>query len=165
MCCLTVALQITFVGQIRSVSKQTTNITYKLDDGTGLIDVKQWLDSDAPEESAKDELSDNTYVRVWGRIKAFNGKKHVGAHVIRPVTDFNEIAMHLLEATYVHLYFTRGPPESIQNGNAQAGGGMFVDQGQGAPTTHAGGKPLPASLSATARRVFQTLQNAPQNNE
>ena len=39
--------QITFVGQIRTISTQATNITYKLDDGTGLIEVKQWIDSDA----------------------------------------------------------------------------------------------------------------------
>lgn len=78
--------------------------------------------------------------------------------------------MHLLEATYVHLYFTRGPIDSNGNTNAAGagGGGMFVDQ-QGyngnTAANGAGGKPLPSSLSATARRVFQQLQNAPQNNE
>jgi len=158
--------QITFVGQIRNVSTQATNITYKLDDGTGLIEVKQWIDTDAPAETSKTQLQENTYVRVWGRLKAFNNKRHVGAHVIRPVTDFNEINMHLLEATYVHLYFTRGPPESLQPGIARGGdsNGMFVEQTGTNGFANGGGKQLPA-MSATARRVFNQLQAAPQNNE
>jgi replication factor A2 len=160
--------QITFVGQIRTISTQATNITYKLDDGTGLIEVKQWIDSDAPAETAKPPLQENTYVRVYGRLKPFNNKRHVGAHVVRPITDFNEINMHLLEATYVHLYFTRGPPESLQGAGGGGGNAMFVEPSGygGAANGAAGGgrKPLP-HMSATARRVFNQLQSAPQNNE
>jgi replication factor A2 len=160
--------QITFVGQIRTISTQATNITYKLDDGTGLIEVKQWIDSDAPAETAKPPLQENTYVRVYGRLKPFNNKRHVGAHVVRPITDFNEINMHLLEATYVHLYFTRGPPESLQGAGSRGGNAMFVEPsgygGAANGTAGGGGKPLP-HMSATARRVFNQLQSVPQNNE
>lgn len=162
--------QVTFIGQIRMLSTQATNLTYKLDDGTGLIEVKQWLDSDAEPAAEAAALRENAYVRVWGRLKAFNNKRHVGAHVIRPITDFNEISMHLLEATSVHLYFTRGPPESLQPGSgaAAAGGeksGMFVEQDKGAGAgAVAGGRSLP-SMSAAARKVFTQLNSAPQNNE
>jgi replication factor A2 len=113
-------------------------------------------------------LQENTYVRVYGRLKPFNNKRHVGAHVVRPITDFNEINMHLLEATYVHLYFTRGPPESLQGAAGGGGNPMFVEAGGfgGAANGAAsgGGKPLP-HMTATARRVFNLLQSAPQNNE
>jgi replication factor A2 len=113
-------------------------------------------------------LQENTYVRVYGRLKPFNNKRHVGAHVVRPITDFNEINMHLLEATYVHLYFTRGPPESLQGAAGGGGNPMFVEAGGfgGAANgaTSGGGKPLP-HMTATARRVFNLLQSAPQNNE
>jgi replication factor A2 len=162
-----ILLQVTFVGQIRSISTQATNITYKLDDGTGLIEVKQWVDPDAPADSAKSLLQENTYVRVFGRLKPFNNKRHVGAHVLRPVTDFNEINTHLLEATYVHLYFTRGPPETLQSaGGAGGANSMFVESSGsgGAANGGVGGKPLP-HMSATAKRVFTLLQSAPQNNE
>ncbi|KAI9736417.1 MAG: replication factor A protein 2 [Claussenomyces sp. TS43310] len=162
--------QITFVGQIHSTSTQTTNVTYKLDDGTGMIEVKQWIDSDAPEVSGRSALQDDSYVRVWGRLKAFNNKRHVGAHVIRPVTDMNEISMHLLEATYVHLYFTRGPPEALQpgaNGGGEGGGGgIFVDQGgDGEAAPHANSNVDLRRMSPAAKKVFALLQNAPQNNE
>jgi replication factor A2 len=160
--------QITFVGQIRTISTQATNITYKLDDGTGLIEVKQWIDSDAPAETANPPLQENTYVRVYGRLKPFNNKRHVGAHVVRPITDFNEINMHLLEATYVHLYFTRGPPEGLQGAGGGGGNAMFVEPsgygGAANAATSARGKPLP-HMSATAKRVFNQLQSAQLNNE
>ncbi|OBT57552.1 hypothetical protein VF21_03424 [Pseudogymnoascus sp. 05NY08] len=162
--------QITFVGQVRAISVQATNQTFKLDDGTGLIEVKVWLDVDAGPSPTISSIKENTYVRVLGRLKAFNNKKHVAAHVVRPVTDFNEINAHLLEATYVHLYFSRGPPESLQAGGGAdggAGGGLFVDQGDGASRAAPaapGGRQLP-QLSAVAKKVFNLLSTAPQNNE
>jgi len=64
----------------------------------------------------KAATKEGEYLRVFGRLKAFNNKRHVAAHVIRPITDYNEGQYHLLEATAVHLYFTRGPPEEASNG-------------------------------------------------
>lgn len=169
----------TFVGQIRNISTQTTNITYKLDDGTGTVEVKQWIDTDAGGNNAMDtslgptdgssavKLAENEWARVWGRLKAFNNKRHVGAHVIRPIADKMEITHHLLEATYVHLYFVRGPLES--------GGGKTADQsgagaGAGPNGTEGGSMAGPrvaqlASLSMEARRVYQMLKSSPQSNE
>ncbi|KFX97159.1 hypothetical protein V490_02937 [Pseudogymnoascus sp. VKM F-3557] len=148
--------QITFVGQVRAISVQATNQTFKLDDGTGLIEVKVWLDVDAGPSPTISSIKENTYVRVLGRLKAFNNKKHVAAHVVRPITDFNEINAHLLEATYAG-----------GGGEAGAGGGLFVDQGDGtggAAAVARGGRPLP-QLSAVARKVYNLLNTAPQNNE
>ncbi|KAI4138086.1 MAG: hypothetical protein L6R39_006970, partial [Caloplaca ligustica] len=90
--------QVTLVGQIRNISAQTTNITYKLDDGTGTVEVKQWVDIDATAtsvgESTKPEtkgLVVNEWVRVWGRLKALNNRRLVAAHVMRPLSDKMEI--------------------------------------------------------------------------
>ncbi|KUJ16194.1 replication protein A, subunit RPA32 [Mollisia scopiformis] len=161
--------QLSFVGQINMISCQATNNTFQIDDGTGVIDVKQWIDSDQLPEHARPLPKEGEYVHVWGRLKAFNNKRHVGSHVIRPVSDFNEVSCHLLEATAVHLYFVRGPPPGPHDGAMKDGGGaqgMFVDSyGGAAPQTNGGGKQLPAKLSATARKVFQLLQSSPQNNE
>ncbi|RDW80471.1 putative replication protein A subunit [Coleophoma crateriformis] len=154
--------QLTFIGQIQSISAQATNTTFKLDDGTGLIEVKQWVDSDADPENARPQPKEGDYIHVWGRLKAFNNKRHVGAHVIRPIIDFNEISMHLLEATAVHLYFTRGPLESGAV-KQEGGNGMFVGESGGMPAT-TGGKQLP-NMSKEAKRVYELLLSAPQNNE
>lgn len=161
--------QVTIVGQVRSVNPQSTNITYRLDDGTGTMDVKKWVDPDK-QEDAEPKFELDQWVRVWGRLKAFNQKRHVGAHFIRAIDRFDEVNYHLLEASYVHLYYTKGPlggdPQQQQqqagDGNAGAGDSMFVDQPGGA------GGEQSAKLGAcgpVARKVFQFLQNAPGGNE
>ncbi|CAD6580767.1 MAG: replication factor A protein 2 [Alectoria sarmentosa] len=159
--------QVSFVGQIRNISTQTTNITYKIDDGTGTIEVKQWIDADATMDTTSDstiskpKLIENEWARVWGRLKAFNNKRHVGAHVIRPIADKMEITYHLLEATYVHLYFIKGPIDQIK---VEGGGDASeVSYGGGGDTGMKGAQIM--NLSVAARRVFQTLKNSPQNNE
>ncbi|KAL8848176.1 MAG: hypothetical protein Q9221_006784 [Calogaya cf. arnoldii] len=154
--------QITFVGQIRNISTQTTNITYKLDDGTGTVEVKQWIDSDSAMDLGGSKnssgLVEDGWARVWGKLKAFNNRRHVGAHVIRPVADKMEITHHLLETTYVHLYFTRGPLEPSggkgANGGHMNGGEMNMGGTGGMP-----------NVGPNARRVLQCLKETPQNNE
>ena len=154
--------QITVVGQVRSVHPQATNVTYKIDDGTGVTDVKKWIDAEKSETEGDAKFAPDTYVRVFGRLTSFNGKKHVGAHFIRAIEDFNEVNYHLLEATYVHLYVTKGAPG--QRGDQQnAGGdgdGMFVDGGNGAGAG-AGVRQAPPRLklcSKTAQTVFNYMQ-------
>lgn len=162
------ATQVTFVGQVRNISQQTTNVTYKLDDGTGTIEVKVWVDMDAlnnPEEGeGKAKVVEQGYARVWGRLKVFGNKRHVGANVVRPIQDYNEIQYHLLEATVVHLHFTRGPPESLQaksgaNGMANGAGAQQQQMGGDA------GAPALPPMSPSARRVYQTMRTTPQTNE
>ncbi|KAI9649871.1 Replication factor A protein 2 [Ciborinia camelliae] len=161
--------QLSFVGQVHSISTQTTNNTYKLDDGTGLIEVKQWIDSEAEPENAKPVPQEGQYIHVWGRLKSFHDKRHVGAHIIRPVTDMNEVTYHGLEATLVHLYFTRGPIEAAGAMKKEGGDGMFVDSyggnNMGAGNMAAAGRVLPAKITPHARAVFNLLQSEPQNNE
>lgn len=156
--------QVTFVGQIRNISTQATNVTYRLDDGTGTMEVKVWVDSsesNGPDNpgSMHAKLHENAYCRAWGRLKTF-GKRHVVAHVIRPITDYNEISYHLLEATAVHLHFTKGPVDSLQKGGANG-----THAGQNGVSGGAGGSKLPATASAGARKVYQCIQNTPQTNE
>jgi replication factor A2 len=155
--------QLTFVGQIRNISSQTTNITYKLDDGTGSIEVKQWVDSDAMDRAdpIKAKLVEGTYCRAWGKLKSFSDRKHIGAQIIRPVEDMNEISYHLLEATAVHLHFTKGP----LTGGAGAGGAPAAQQQQQeAAGGNYGGAEL-AGYSNVAKRVFQFMRDAEQTNE
>ena len=162
----TYSSKVDFVGQVRKVSAQATNTTYSVDDGTGVIDVKQWTDQDLPEEAQKYKPNEGDYIHVWGRVKEFNNKRHVGSHVIHPVKDYNEINYHLLHATAVHLYFLRGPIGAQNGVKQEAGQGIFVDgyggEANGGPT---GGKKLPANTSAVARKVWDLLQVTPQNNE
>jgi len=95
---------------VQNVAEQTTNITYVIDDGTGTVDVKQWVDAEATSVGGAAQQLNGRYVRVLGQLKSFGNKKHVGSHKIHGITDFNEVAYHLLDATLIHLQLTRGPP-------------------------------------------------------
>ncbi|KAJ2784315.1 Replication factor A protein 2 [Coemansia javaensis] len=142
--------QVTFVGVVRNVSPMSVNVTYLVEDGTGKIDVRMWLNSSSEGGGSgggegKDHMLDpaiatGKYVRVYGELKFFNNARHVNAHKIRAVTDHNEIAYHGLEATYVHLVKTRGPAAAAgaaAGGPGHAPGGAFAGAGSGLSPVHA----------------------------
>lgn len=85
--------------------------------------------------------------------------------MIRPITDKMEITYHLLEATYVHLYFIKGSLDQIkvENSNGTNGSRDQVGYGGGGDASMNGGQIH--NVSVTARRVYQTLKDSPQNNE
>jgi len=158
------------VGQIASIQTQHTNTTYKIDDGTGLIEVKQWTDTDAaddpshPSNVKKAEFTEGKYMRVAGKLKDFNGKRHVGSHLIRVVEDYNEVSYHLLECAVVHLYFTRGRPGGAAS-KQDGGDGMFVDNDNGRNEGFQGKRNDLSRLKGTAKKVFNLLEQTPQGNE
>jgi replication factor A2 len=109
----------------------------------------------------KARLVEGAYCRAWGKLKSFGDRRSVGAQIIRPVDDLNEVSYHLLEATAVHLYFTRGPPGAANAGGATTNGG----QGQQAAGGGNFGPYDLAGYTPIAKRVFQYLREAPQSNE
>lgn len=116
-------------------------------------------------KSRKPGVTLNGFAKAFGRIKSFGNKKYVSASFIRPLTDINEFHCHLLEATAVHLFFTRGPPPSKDGAAAGAGAGTGAagagfDEGGVGP----GGRALPR-MSPSARRIFNLLKSEPQSNE
>mmetsp|Transcript_53762 Transcript_53762/g.79899 ORF Transcript_53762/g.79899 Transcript_53762/m.79899 type:complete len:298 (-) Transcript_53762:99-992(-) len=129
--------QVKLVGAIRSVEEQSTNITYQIEDGTGLIDVKQWLD--AGDNSGVTEMrmqcKDHTYVRIIGQLKDYDGKRHIMGYSVRRVSTGNELTHHMLEVIYSQ---NRGKtasagqggmgrtniPQSNQYGNNNGGGAV-----------------------------------------
>ncbi|KKZ66845.1 hypothetical protein EMCG_07450 [[Emmonsia] crescens] len=162
--------QVTFVGQVRAISHLTTFVTYKLDDGTGEIEVKLWLEKNAVNPTGDDmdtgdaprpsesEIQVNGYAKVWGKLNNFNNRRNFVAHVIRPITSMDEYHCHFLEATAIHLYFTR------EQAGGQQGEKPLADAANAAGADPLGGKALPP-MSPLARKVYETLSNTPQSNE
>lgn len=85
------------------------NVIYTIEDGTGSADVRKWIEQNETEIEADERRSlvRDMYVRVYGRLAYFHNRITVAAFAIRPITDYNEITHHYLEAIYVHLTFTK----------------------------------------------------------
>ncbi len=152
--------QVTLVGQVRSVNAQTINVAYRIDDGTGSVDVKKWIENG--KEDTTPQFAVDTYVRIYGRLNSYNGKRHVTAHYIRAIEDFNEVNYHFLEATYVHLSLTKqaGAGGRQQGGDGTDGGdSMFVDGGYGGANS-AGAQERLAPCSRNARTIYNFLANS-----
>ncbi|KAG9031609.1 replication factor A protein 2 [Tulasnella sp. UAMH 9824] len=110
--------QLTFVGQIHNVNQQATNLVMTLDDGTGQVEIRQWLDGgmDLDQLMDKQGIQENEWIRVLGTVKYFGGKRTFNAMVIRPVKDPHEIYFAMLEALQVHMFYTRGAPTGASQG-------------------------------------------------
>ncbi|KAJ5418423.1 uncharacterized protein N7487_001973 [Penicillium crustosum] len=158
------------MGQVRNISSQSTNVTYIIDDGTGGVEVKKWVDSATADNmdtddgkapgDGKTEVQLNGFARVFGSIKSFANKRYIGAHSVRPLSNINELHTHLLEATAVHLFFTRGPP-----GGAAAGGNVGgADAVMGGADDYSGGRNKAlASMSLVAKKIYNLLKTEPQD--
>lgn len=121
--------QVSIVGQIMKADRKPTNIYLEVEDGTGRIDVRKWIDAeggDNPAELAEAEAwTEGVYVRVVGSLREMNDRKSVVAYAVVPLTDYNEITYHLLSTIHAHLYNLKA-----SKGPSLGAGGTF---GSGKP--------------------------------
>jgi len=92
------------VAAIRGFQEHSSNLTFEVEDGTGLLNVKQWLDETA-ECSRKTELRkqvthDGIIVKVVGQLKLFDGQPLLLADSVRRLSSGNELAHHFLDVVY-----------------------------------------------------------------
>jgi len=98
---------VSIIGSILQIDVQSTHVTYRLDDGSGAIDVKVWSgDGDQSKQPQLEDLKLSSYIRVIGRVQAFKGKRSITGFALVPLLDMNELTLHFLECIYAHLYNT-----------------------------------------------------------
>ncbi|KDE08115.1 hypothetical protein MVLG_01596 [Microbotryum lychnidis-dioicae p1A1 Lamole] len=157
------AKDITFVACVRNVNSSATHLGYLVEDGTGQIDVRRWIDGDV--EAAANEFEINTYVRILGTIKVFHNKRSIHCTRMRLVEDKNEVLYHAIECVHASLFLTRGPPGKA-NGAAgyvipnQAGGQYDASNPyEGAANgVGAGGDPF-ADFPPVQRKLMQFIRD------
>ncbi|KAG0710668.1 Replication protein A subunit [Chionoecetes opilio] len=115
----------TVMGLICEVDVTSTKVTYTLDDTTGAIKVIKWLDSETEEEP----LMENTYCRVHGTFKTYQGAKQVLALHLEPVTNLNWVTAHILEVVHAALQLQR---LNTQGSGGGVGRGTFAGDSGGA---------------------------------
>ncbi|KAF8084678.1 hypothetical protein N665_0707s0011 [Sinapis alba] len=93
---------VSLVGLVceKDVSK-VTEVRFTLDDGTGRIDCKRWV-NESFDAREMESVQDGTYVRLNGHLKIFQGNKQLLVFSVRPIVDFNEVTFHYIEC--IHFY-------------------------------------------------------------
>jgi replication factor A2 len=126
------------VAAIRSVDNHSTNVLYTVEDGTGLMEVKQWIDDDActAANDARRECCTITaepwggrYLKITGQIKDYDGKKMIVAESVRVLHTGNELAHHMLEVVYAEQNWQRKQMGTGNNMHMMMGGGTGVGFG------------------------------------
>lgn len=115
---------VSFVGVVRKVENTTSAHTITIEDGTGSVDVRRWVDekvTTAAQETERFLALENKYVYVTGALKEFNQKKNVQHATIREITDHNEVLYHMLYAISNHL-----EAQGLMKTEPKAENGLFV---------------------------------------
>ncbi|KAI5952346.1 RFA2 [Candida jiufengensis] len=97
---------VSFIGVLRKVHGNQTSILITVEDGTGSIELRKWIDenvSTTDQELEKYSEMLNKYVNVSGALKLYNNNKNVQNAIIKPIEDSNQILYHYLNAINHHL--------------------------------------------------------------
>jgi replication factor A2 len=107
--------QICLIGQIVDSQPTQTHHNYKVDDSTGTIDVRSWVDQEAPHR-AQQAWNAGDYVRVIGNLRSFGEKRYVVSTAqLLPIVDFNEITHHFLEIIHLTLTLSGKRSKGLSN--------------------------------------------------
>ncbi|PVU98151.1 hypothetical protein BB559_001751 [Furculomyces boomerangus] len=126
--------QVVIIGVVRNINAQTTMTQYTIEDGTGSIEVKMWVSQNQALDEEDNDVPLSSYAKVIGDFRLFNDKKHILAHSIKPITDFNEITHHGLETILAHLQKTKGKKSILgayDSSKIQSGNGIVPGQYKG----------------------------------
>lgn len=112
---------IKLVGKIVEFHDESTNYTFKLNDGTGEMECKKWKENDSPSNLF---FQGGETVRVVGTIREFAGRSHLLIYNITLVEDWNEVTHHILDVIFTHLQNTRGRVPAAEGAFSRAPAGM-----------------------------------------
>ena len=93
---------VTLVGKVCEVETTASLMKFTLDDGSGRLKVKHYSQDDGPSDVV--DIRENVYMRAFGTLKTSAGEAYLNAHLVRPVTDFNEVTYHSLQIVQTHMH-------------------------------------------------------------
>jgi len=122
--------QVKLVAAMRDVDKNSASNNYLIEDGTGAINVKEWVDDGniAITEMREEAAVEHQYVRITGKLEEYDGKPQVVANRVCKLTNGNELTYHFLEVVYTGEKYEQGgqivgtPSQAMNSMNF--GGGM-----------------------------------------
>ncbi|KAJ7958663.1 replication protein A 32 kDa subunit A [Quillaja saponaria] len=94
--------KVTMVGMVFAKAGRTTDVGFFLDDGTGQIGCRRWV-NETIDTKEMDEIQNGMYIRVCGHLKSFQGVRQLVAFSVRLLTNFDEISFHFIACIHNHL--------------------------------------------------------------
>jgi len=94
--------QVKLIGAVRSADKQSTAVTYQIEDGTGIIEVKEFVNDELPAmvQVREEAAQDHVYVCIIGQVKDYDNKKSIIGNSVRKIESTNQLTHHMLEVAY-----------------------------------------------------------------
>lgn len=149
--------RVCFVGVVRNITDNTSNINVTVEDGTGQVDIKKWSeDANDMAMSQEGKGSKNSsqvaqqyhvggYVKVFGALQEFGGKRYVQYAVIKNIASFNDVLAHHLEAIKCYAIANgKLAGSSVEKNEGEDGGrSLFVKDAE----TNDSGNPLQKILA------------------
>jgi len=98
------------MGNIISVNEQSTNVEYQVNDGTGTIKVRRWIEKDQPKvEEMYAQCVEGSFVSLVGTIKEYQDELSVQSFRMTVVEDYDQMTHHLLDVILSHNLNLKGP--------------------------------------------------------
>mmetsp|Transcript_9372 Transcript_9372/g.8377 ORF Transcript_9372/g.8377 Transcript_9372/m.8377 type:complete len:307 (-) Transcript_9372:122-1042(-) len=109
------------IGFVESLEEHSTNLNYIIRDGTGAVECKEWVEKNRTDKSKHDKIKLNSYVKIYGNPRDYEGRRHLLVYDITVLEDWNEISYHSLDCILIHLQHTKGPlpSTSVQTLNSK----------------------------------------------
>lgn len=97
------------VGTLLDPQEHSTNFTFRLNDNTGTIECKQWIEKDASSYDKIKSFRNGDMVKVIGNLREYENRVHVLVYDVSPILDWNELTFHLADVMLTHCQRTKGP--------------------------------------------------------
>lgn len=94
---------VSLVGLVTSVDQQSTRVNFTLDDRTGPPIEGLIFAQEEEQTRVLSHLVEGSYVRVVGPVRSADGKRQLKAFKVFPVTDLNELSLHLAEVVHANM--------------------------------------------------------------
>eukprot|EP01122_Echinamoeba_exundans_P011458 TRINITY_DN4555_c0_g4_i1.p2 TRINITY_DN4555_c0_g4~~TRINITY_DN4555_c0_g4_i1.p2 ORF type:complete len:268 (-),score=47.23 TRINITY_DN4555_c0_g4_i1:370-1173(-) len=149
------------VGMILRVARGTLSSTYTIDDGTGQMDCRIYVESSESGAAGagaaawireqQEQWVEHSYISIIGYMKSMGDKRALQASRIKLITDHNEITYHMLDVAHAHLQATKGAMATgyFNSNTAMYNNGGYYGGAQDAMDT--------TSMSTTTATTMGTL--------
>jgi hypothetical protein len=97
------------VGSISQLLENSTNIIFMLNDSSGTIECKQWIEKESAKYKKLTNIKEGSMIRVVGDLRENEGKTQLLVYDVFLVTDFNQLTHHILDVILTHCKHAIGP--------------------------------------------------------